>query len=567
MTIEDKLKIIELVDSGNSSRQSIGNQFGIGKSTVHDIHKRKEKIQQFALMRSAEDICKRRRVDIRTQVVNVKEEIDIGEEEMTDSIEGFDYQEINENDYEIVYEAGCTMPTIPAEVSNNSQVQAVTPKPKRKSRTLTFREKYDLITRIENGSTVPFVCDTFGIGRTTVYDIMRRKQEIVDFVEKSNGVDRRTFKTSKFPEVEERVIAWCENQESFSKSQFYDFARTVFEQFKECGASVVPSGFCGSWSWSKRFFNRHPQLKLKLFKGPEEQDDEEVVEYLDENINEVKPTKIKAVELKKKSAGGTSKLLTVEEKFQVLDEIDAGKQVAEIASRHLLEKSTIYEIFKRRNELRALEKTNQPKRNTRPPKYPELELELLQWCLKQKTFPLSNVLIAEKALCLFDSLGLKGNFNPSYGWAKKFVSRHSELCEKQGIFYDGLPELHDESLIENSGDESQEREPPDSYDYSPYAFPPDYQEEYIVEELESTDDNVETTEANRETSSSADPLNSPNKVIQIVNSTDSRDEPLIAHDKALQSVKNLIKYSSQQGHIHFLSQLIDYQNQLQFEVS
>lgn len=579
LTIEEKLKIIEMVEAGNISRQTVAHKFGIGKSTVHDIHKRRDKIREFAMTRCPGDMSKRRRVaaTFRTEALDIKQEIELGGEEMNNSIEDFDYQEINEPDYEIVYEEGCSLPLVTDEV-DEKPIKDVSAKAKRKSRTLTFREKCEVIMMIENGSLVPVVCAEFGIGRTTVYDIMRRKQEIFEFVEKSSGADRRTFKKSKFPEVEERVVAWCESNDNFTKNQFHEKARETFEDLRYSGSSSVPSGFCGSWSWSKRFFNRHPQLRRKLIKSSGEPEDEGTVEYLDENINEENSTKIKICEVKSGWAeGNVAKYLTTEEKLLVLNEIDAGKPVADIANAFNIEKSTVYEIFKRRSDLRGtnIDYSMLLKKavSTRVMKYPQLELELLRWCLNQKIFPLSKVLIADQALCLFDSLGLQGSFKPSSEWARKFVMRHPELYEKQEIFVtDEAHETQEVKMSEEFEEEMEERLDSETNGSLDFMFcTPDYQEEYIVEELEphlEENENDGVTELHEETIEiePEEERSTSTKLLEAIKEEDPID--VLVPDKiALKSLKILIKYSEQQGHIDILSHLIDYHNQLYSDVS
>lgn len=57
------------------------------------------------------------------------------------------------------------------------------------------------------------------------------------------------------------MIKWCERQEKFTKQDFFDSCKTNFQQMRSM------SNFCGSWSWCKRFFDRHPQFKAKLIKN------------------------------------------------------------------------------------------------------------------------------------------------------------------------------------------------------------------------------------------------------------------------------------------------------------
>lgn len=80
----------------------------------------------------------------------------------------------------------------------------------------------------------------------------------MDYIEKSSDETRKTFKKSNYPEVEEKMTEWCDQKESFGKQEFYDQCKKFFAKFKLSGQ------FGGSWSWCKRFFDRHPQFKAKI---------------------------------------------------------------------------------------------------------------------------------------------------------------------------------------------------------------------------------------------------------------------------------------------------------------
>lgn len=561
-----------MVEAGKSSRQAIAVKFGIGKSTVHDIHKCREKIESFAAMHNVDDISKRRRVDLKPLVFmnkseivlkqELKKEADQCEEEIIDSIEDFDYQEINDQDYEVVYEAD--LPDVSEDLIDEAKTSFS--KQKKSKNTLTLREKYDVLMQVENGVSVPIICEAFNIGRTTAYDIIKKRAEIIDFIEKTDDNmlnNRRTFKRSRWPEVEERVVSWCETQENFTKQDFHDLVKSSLETARENGA--VQGGFCNIWAWAKRFFFRHPEIRKKLVTlTGQSMDSIEIaagIDYLQDETENLYETveAVKEVSLEEEVGHEVGLVkrntyLSLDEKLQVLDEIDTGKSVASIAQDFDVAKTTIYEIYKRRCELRQTEKLE------RIPRYPGLELELLRWCMKQKNYPLNNVLIADKALCLFDEMGFKGSFNPSYNWAKKFVLAHPKLCMKQGISgEEDAHEIEQEYLDDDLHDaediaETFELEENDE-------LPLEYHEEHIDEELEAQNDEDLEIAAIPE----KPPIEQPivKKVSRLSRKVDTEIVKLIPERIALKSLKILIKYSEQQGHKNILSNLIDYQEQLQ----
>lgn len=576
LTIQEKLDIIKCIEKGSSSRQFIATRFGIGKSTVHDIHKRRDQIRAFAAMHNSDDVYKRRRVDqkmsLSLQAAPDKDEFYLKDDSVTimDSIEDFDYQEINEQDYEIVYEA--SLPSINEDSIEKQKTDpaselSMNVKSKRKSKTLTFREKYEVIMQIESGASVPQVCEAYGVGRTTVYDYMRRKDEIIDFIEKSNDVDRRTFKKSKYPEVENAVIEWCNARECYTKQEFYDFAKCAFDSTRDYSSSSNPV-CCGSWSWAKRFFHRHPELREKLVTSLGSVDSRELtkIEYLNENNSSVND---KVGQDQNQSTNQLIKSLKISDKLLVLDEIDCGKSVTSIAEKFGVSMSTIYDIFRCRNELRdnTLTDNFSLRKMRKMPRYPQLELELLRWCLKLTNAQLTYTLIADKALCIFESLGLTGSFNPATTWAKKFVQRYPELKTKvETKIKEEIPDTvisseenfieEQEMIIEN--DEAVDMD--HSFEFKDHSSTPDYEEEYIIEELDPQYE--EETELSQEEEK---PTNEQ-KLLTIIKN-ESPDAFLIPERIALKSLKILIKFSEEQGHTDILSHLVDFQTKLHENIS
>jgi CENP-B N-terminal DNA-binding domain/Tc5 transposase DNA-binding domain len=251
------------------------------------------------------------------------------------------------------------------------------------------------------------------------------------------------------------------------------------------------------------------------------------------------------------------KFLTLSEKLEVLDEIDNGTPIADLAEKFEVSRSTIYDTYQRRFVLRNQKVTqlSYNKKVTKSTRYPQIDLELLMWCLKQNSFPLRNQLIADKARCIFDDFELKGNFNPTATWAKNFVLRHPELYERQGITVEDK-NTEDETFqmieeVEMSEENVYEEDQSD---------PIYYEEEYLIEEIEepfSEPLEIETVDMKTEV---------PQNVVTIVKKNDDNCAE-IPDTIALKSLKILIKYSEQRGHDEMLSQLIHYQSVLENDVA
>jgi len=409
---------------------------------------------------------------------------------------------------------------------------------KRKSKTLTMREKYEIIRMKEDQSlSVQKICEMYGIGRTTIYDFMRNKNKIIEFMEKCQDGTRRTLKQSKYPTVENQLIDWCHAMDLYSRTQFYEQAKSCFAEAKVSG--INSSDFCGSWSWGKRFFDRHPDLKCKL------------IQTSDGDMG-----------IPLKPLVRSQKNLSKAEKEAILDSLDNGKTVIDVAKHWNVCRETVYDIFRKRNVEAESEATtiNYFQKIRRMPKHPELEVELLEWCLMQNKFPISNVVIADQASCLFDQLNLSGVFNPSSQWAKKFVLRHPELAVKQGLeteseFAEQIEEIqYQEHIIEEEEQaETEEFEDEaihdEDFDYIEQSDGENTDEgQFVVEELDPDYDQSQDEEVFEVPPNDDDPI------------ATTKDE--IPDEMALKSLRILIAYSQQRGHDEYLPHLMAFQNEL-----
>lgn len=522
MTIEQKLEIIAEVEKGKKSRQVIAQQYGIGKTTVHDIHRQREKIMRFASNQN----LKRRRVDQKAMEKNdldLKEvfkaqnyELVPGEyiEEVLEYQEE-DFQPNEEEEFELVYDE--------VSVANDeSYEKPLTMSGKRKSKTLTFREKYEIIRQVEKGHGIPLLCQAYGIGRTTVYDYMKRKNEIIDFVEKSDDVERRTFKRSKYPEIEEQLIDWCESRDTFTRPEFFEAAKGFFEKAQH--SADVKTGFGGSWSWGKRFFHRHPELKRKVLNAEgQPMDPSELIISMVESEDGVETEyRVMAASPKNVLQKKPVVVLSQAKKLQLIQDFENGLNAAEIGEKFNISKTTVYSTISKRAEL-LRGKSNDQKEN-KTPRYPKLEAELLAWCLKEKRVPLPLVAITDKARCLFDDMALPGNFAASNTWAKQFVQRHPELMRLQNTNFDEEEDQEEELLFD---DPSYEMEEPE--------------DGYVVEELYEDEQELDYQEL--------------------------ENEEMVTDDTARSCLETLMKYYEQRGLDDIWADMKVYHDQLSYDSS
>lgn len=126
-----------------------------------------------------------------------EEQFEISEEKKEDE-ENVEVIEEDGQLYEIIYETQ-------VEPSEQKILPKSNKNGKRRSNTLTIRQKYEILKQLEEGKSVPMICAFYSIGRTTVYDFIKRRKEIIDYIEKSSDETRKTFKRSNYPEVEASI--------------------------------------------------------------------------------------------------------------------------------------------------------------------------------------------------------------------------------------------------------------------------------------------------------------------------------------------------------------------------
>lgn len=362
--------------------------------------------------------------------------------------------------------------------------------------------------------------------------------------------------------------------ETFTKVEFFQHAKGCFEEARCNG--LVTSDFCGSWSWAKRFFHRHPHLKRKLLTVHGEPiDPSELsisqIENLGENDEFEPKINLNSNETVKKQL----KFLNLMEKLQVLDDLETGNSVASTAEKFNVSKTTIYDTYRRKDDLRArtLTKASRLQKVQKTPRYQELEDALLQWCI-QHSFSLTNQLIIDKARSLFDELGLEGVFNTTKIWVKRFVLRNSELAEKliaQDQSQDDTiqePYSYEEyteevaTEEEEEATEEEEGELNEALEFMKHERQsPECVEEYIVEELDESnfDEDFEEEPETEEPQEESRPEIENIKVEKV------HSISVIPEKIALKSLDILIKYSKQNGHIEILSHLMEYEEQLKQE--
>lgn len=83
---------------------------------------------------------------------------------------------------------------------------------KRKKIVLTIAQKLEMISKLENGASRKQMCLDYGIGETTVRDILKNKEKLLNFASMSDSASgmkkRKTMKKSTFDELDTALAEW-----------------------------------------------------------------------------------------------------------------------------------------------------------------------------------------------------------------------------------------------------------------------------------------------------------------------------------------------------------------------
>ena len=103
------------------------------------------------------------------------------------------------------------MESIPKKRKLENDLNLNTPSPKRSRRELSLKEKYDLIQASEwiPKPTQKDLASMFGVGKTTVSDILKRKDEYKGIYQENTTSKRKRHDTgSKYGELNDLVYQW-----------------------------------------------------------------------------------------------------------------------------------------------------------------------------------------------------------------------------------------------------------------------------------------------------------------------------------------------------------------------
>lgn len=133
------------------------------------------------------------------------------------------------------------------------------------------------------------------------------------------------------------------------------------------------------------------------------------------------------------------KTLTLFTKLEIINRIENGERLEELSLQYGVGRSTIYDIKKNREKIRAFIEGNSAggRQTLKFGEYPQVEQALYSWYLEERgQTPLSGDILRQKARTLYQEIMKRDDFKASNGWLDNFKRRY-------GIRFVGKPEEDD----------------------------------------------------------------------------------------------------------------------------
>lgn len=137
---------------------------------------------------------------------------------------------------------------------------------KRKKVVLSIQEKLELIKKIENGASKKQMSLQYGIGESTVRDIFKQKDKLMQFASTSDNSSsmkkRKTMKTSTYEELDAALLEWVSQVRSEGTPISGPIVAAKAKQFFEMLG--LEGTFDASSGWLTRFKQRHGIREIGL---------------------------------------------------------------------------------------------------------------------------------------------------------------------------------------------------------------------------------------------------------------------------------------------------------------
>lgn len=137
---------------------------------------------------------------------------------------------------------------------------------KRKHVSLTIKNKVEILDRLEKGESGSSLAKVFGVGKATITDIKKKKNDILNFASKVDSEDgsklRKSIRSANDKSLEDAVYLWFTQRRSLGEPVSGPLICEKALYFNEkLGGSA---DFKASTGWLKNFKSRHGIRELKV---------------------------------------------------------------------------------------------------------------------------------------------------------------------------------------------------------------------------------------------------------------------------------------------------------------
>ena len=151
---------------------------------------------------------------------------------------------------------------------------------KRKQNTITLIEKEAVLQLIEGGKGYSEIASIYKIGKSTIGDIFKKKEQIRSMIANiatPEALNRKTLKRGHFPEIEDQLYHWYMDQQETNVGVTNDMFKTEAHKINK-QINGENSIFNSGLGWLSRFKKRYgipASLRRNNYKKAEKNESEE----------------------------------------------------------------------------------------------------------------------------------------------------------------------------------------------------------------------------------------------------------------------------------------------------
>ena len=291
------------------------------------------------------------------------------------------------------------LPEFKFDASHIQQGQGV----KRKRVVWDIPTKLKILERLGNGERAVDLAREYGVGRSTISDMKSTESKLREFLSHSNNDSRSrcTMKLSADENLDRLLYTWF--LEERSKGTYLS-GPIIREKAKWFHLQLHPgeTTFAASQGWLRRWKQRHGVTGsvFNLFMGAS------------------------------KSPGRRSRILDIPDKLKIIERLDNGEQVADLAKEYGVGKTTITAVMSAKAKLMVYQIQNDPnkpeKYMTKFACYESVDKALYTWYVEEKNkgTPLTGPIVKEKAKWFHDTMYPGNSFKASEGWLWRWKKRN-----------------------------------------------------------------------------------------------------------------------------------------------